>query len=408
MSLMPIDQALDAILKSVSIVEETETVPLDLALGRVLSSEQVSEINVPPADNSAVDGYAINVDEYEEGRVYRVSQRVPAGSVPMPLEAGTVARIFTGAEVSKPANAVIMQEDGEVVEFSANHESLVKFSGAVSAQENIRPLGQDITTGQTVLTKGHRLQPQDLGLLASIGIHEVSVYRRLKIAVISTGDELVEPGNPICQGQIYNSNRYTLKGLIAALGMECLDFGIVEDDPQKTEDTLRKAATEADCVITSGGVSVGQEDHVKACVEKLGAIQLWKLAIKPGKPLAFGHIANTPFIGLPGNPAAVFITFAVVARPFLLSSQGAKQWAPNSFKIPLQQAVTKAGKRQDYRRAKLVSDSGGNISVNLFPNQSSGVLTTLSWADGLAVFPVGETFDVGDLIEFIPLSELIN
>lgn len=408
MSLMPIDQALAIISKSVTVVKETEVIPLDQALGRVLCGEQVSEMNVPPADNSAVDGYVIHADDYEEGKAFRVSQRITAGSVPQPLEAGTVARIFTGAEVPENGNAVFMQEDSEVLERTDGQESLVKLSGPVSAQKNIRPRGQDITKGQRVLSAGHRLLPQDQGLLASIGIDKVSVYRRLKVAVISTGDELVEPGAIVSPGQIYNSNRYTLKGLISGLGMECLDFGIVEDNPQKTEETLKKAAAEADCVITSGGVSVGQEDHVKASVEKLGAIDLWKLAIKPGKPLAFGHIAKTPFIGLPGNPAAVFITFVLVARPFLLSSQGAVFRAPLSYKLPLLQSVGKAGKRQDYRRAQLVTDEAGNLSIDLFPNQSSGVLTSISWADGLAVFPVDQTFDIGDQVEFIPLSELLN
>ena len=331
--LLPYDQAVDELLAAAQPITESEMTPVAKALGRVLAADVTSAINVPPTDNSAMDGYALCFADIAkaglsaDGRVILpISQRIPAGATPTALIPGTAARIFTGSQIPAGADSVIMQEQCRVLSDTdcsgSKTAQAVELCATVNRGDNVRVKGFDINADSLVLNRGHRLLPQDLGLLASIGLSEVRVYRRLKLAILSTGDEIVEPGQTCPAGHIYNSNRYTMAGLIDAMGMECVDMGIVPDDPTVTETTLRKAADLADCVITTGGVSVGEEDHVKACVEQLGELQLWRLAIKPGKPLAFGHVLDKPFFGLPGNPAAVFVTFAMVARPYLLRLQG--------------------------------------------------------------------------------------
>lgn len=402
--LQPVEQAIQTLLAAARPVSEIEQVALESALGRVLAADQISGVNVPPQDNSAMDGYALCCADLQPGveTSLRIRQRIPAGVAPQPLESGTAARIFTGAEVPAGADAVVMQEN------TREEGGGVVFPASVTEGDNIRRQGQDITEGSVVLTAGRRLLPQDLGLLASVGVHQVPVYRRLKVAVFSTGDELVEPGQPLQPGQIYNSNRYTLSGLLEKLSVEFIDLGIVEDTPEATESTLRKAAEVADCIITSGGVSVGEEDHVKSCVEKLGAIELWKLAIKPGKPLAFGQVLGKPFIGLPGNPASVFVTFLIAARPFLLRSQGAENVSAPTVSVAAGFARNKPAKRQEYLRARLVSDEQGVLKVELAGNQSSGVLSTASYGDGLVVHRLGETIASGDAVDFMPFNGVLG
>jgi molybdopterin molybdotransferase len=283
----------------------------------------------------------------------------------------------------------------------------VTISTPVTPGQNIRPEGQDIAAGSTVLARGRVLRPQDMGLLASVGRATVSVYRPLRVAVLSTGDELVEPGAAdLLSGQLYNSNRYTLAGLVKALGMRVIDGGIVPDDAQATAAALSDAAANADCVITSGGVSVGEEDHVKAQVERLGQIELWRLAIKPGKPLAFGRIAETPFIGLPGNPSSVFVTFCLVARPFLLKLQGVDEPAAPGLEAAAMFTVDKPGGRQDYQRVTLVEGPTG-LQAHRFANQSSGVLSSVSACNALAVIPPGTTVAVGDRVRVLLLDLLV-
>jgi molybdopterin molybdotransferase len=353
---------------------------------------------VPPADNSAMDGYALRASDV--GQPLAVSQRIPAGAVGVALEPGTAARIFTGATIPAGADCVVMQES------SKEEGGRVALIGSVQVGQNIRPRGQDINAGETVLSQGRLLRPQDLGLLASIGCAAVNVYRPLRVAVLSTGDELVEPGSgELRDGTIYNSNRYTLGGLLRGINMEFVDCGIVADDPDATARALQEAAACADCIITSGGVSVGEEDHVKSQVERLGQLALWKLAIKPGKPLAFGHVDETPFIGLPGNPTSVFVTFCLIARPFLLKMQGLDEklsprlWASAKFTVP------RPGSRQEYLRVTLENTEHG-IEASRFPNQSSGVLSSVSHCNALAIIPTGSTVEQGDKVEVLLLDSL--
>ena len=343
------------------VLVNSETVALKAGAGRVLASDIVSAINVPPADNSAMDGYALaRQDWHGPDQALEISQRITAGTPPLPLIRGTAARIFTGAEIPEGADVVVMQEKCKADGRSVLIEAVREIGG------NIRPKGQDIMQGATVLKAGHRLRAQDLGLIASLGIARIDVRQRLKVAIISTGAELVEPGETIKPGQIYNSNRYLLEALIEKWGFEVLDFGITLDDPKVISDVMARASREADAIITTGGVSVGEEDHVKAVVESLGHIDLWRIAIKPGKPFAFGDVMGTPFLGLPGNPVSAFVTALIIARPFLFDCQGISH--PDI--VPLRQIALfdiKGGPRQVYHRIRSGSDgveiSGSKVVV---------------------------------------------
>lgn len=401
--LMTVEQALERLLAAAQPTTDIETVPLMSALGRVLAADQLSTVDVPPADNSAMDGFALRFADCNAGAetTLPISQRIPAGAVPEPLQPGSAARIFTGAEVPPGADTVVMQEQCRW------DDQQVTLAADIKAGANIRPTGQDIRRDATVLTRGQRLKPQDLGLLASVGIAEVPVYRRLKVALLCTGDELVEPGQPLPPGHIYNSNRFTLAGQLQALGFDYVDLGMVADTPQATEQALLRAATEADCIISSGGVSVGEEDHVKGCVEKLGSLDLWRMAIKPGKPLAFGQVQDTPFIGLPGNPASVFVTFAIAARPYLLKTQGARDYLPVAVPVAAGFSRPKGTKRQEYLRARLVEDASGQVRAELAGSQSSGVLSTVSQGNGFVVHRLGESFDEGDAVPFLSFPDLL-
>jgi len=396
--LLPVQEALERILAAAVTTPPVIQTALLEAAGRVLAEEVISQIAVPGEDNSAMDGYALR--SQDAGKPLTVSQRIPAGTVGEELQPGTAARIFTGAALPPGADAVAMQEN------CADHKGVVSVAHGLQTGENVRPRGQDIAEGATVLDRGRRLRPQDLGLLASIGRDSVSVYQRLRVAVISTGDELVEPGGgSLRAGQLYNSNRFTLGALIQALGFEFVDGGIVPDDPQATSRALQEAAATADCVITSGGVSVGEEDHVKAQVERLGRLDLWKLAIKPGKPLAFGRIADTHFIGLPGNPTSSFVTFCLIARPFLLKLQGAQELEPLQVMATAHFDVQKPGKRQEYLRVNLSNRPQG-LEAELFTNQSSGVLSSVSASNGLAIIPPDTRVKTGELVPVIPMDLL--
>ncbi|MFE8071196.1 molybdopterin molybdotransferase MoeA [Marinobacteraceae bacterium S3BR75-40.1] len=398
-ALIPVEEALEQILAAAHPGPAVETVSLDQARGRVLAETVTSPLAVPGADNSAVDGYAVHTDDLADTATLPISQRIPAGQPAQPLTRGTAARIFTGAEVPAGANAVVMQENTEV------SGDQVEIRQTVEAGQNIRPRGQDLTEGAEVLRTGARLRPQELGLLASVGRAELSVYRRLRIAILTTGDELVDPGQPLQPGQIYNTNRYTLKALIESLGMEAVDCGDVADTAEATREALEKAA-QCDVIVTSGGVSVGEEDHVRAAIEQLGTLNLWRLAIKPGKPLAFGQVGDTPVIGLPGNPAAVFVTFQLVVRPFLLKTQGARHHitAPGYW-LPIRFEVAKANRRREFMRVR-PEELGGEVGLVAHPNQSSGILSSACWAEGLAVIPENTTLKFGDLVQYLPFAEL--
>jgi len=391
MSMISVAEAHEHLARSIRVLAGSETVELRRCLGRILAIDIISAIDVPPADNSAMDGYALFSEDWQgPDHAIELSQRITAGRPPEVLKKGTAARIFTGAEIPAGADIVVMQEkcrtDGQSVWLEAIREP----------GGNIRPKGQDIERGATVLRAGHRLRAQDLGLIASLGIARVEVRRRLKVAVVSTGEELVEPGESLKPGQIYNSNRYLLQALLDNWGFEALDFGITADDPEIISDVMSEASRQADAIITTGGVSVGEEDHVKAVVESLGSINLWKVAIKPGKPFAFGDVLGTPFLGLPGNPVSALVTALIIARPFLFACQGASQ----TDIVPLRQVALfdkKGSFRQDYLRVRTAADG-----VEMFEKQSSGVLFSTSWGDSLVVQKPFEDIKKGDTVDVIP------
>lgn len=402
-ALTPISEAMEALLKTLEPIEETETLALLAAAGRILAEDFKAGLNVPPHDNSAMDGYAIRTQDLaREPTTLMVVQRIAAGQVGETLNAGEAARIFTGAPLPPAADAVVMQENCEV------QGDRVTILQAVSSGENIRQAGEDMRTGETLLRAGHRIRAQDIGLIASTGITEVRVMRNLRVAVMTTGDELVTPGTDLKAGQIYNSNFFTLSSLLQSLGAEVIDLGVIKDDLATTRDTLEFAASSADCIISTGGVSVGEEDHVKAAVEAVGYLELWKLAIKPGKPFASGKVHNTQFFGLPGNPVSAFVTFALLVRPCLLKMLGCNKPFSQSFSIAAAFASPLSGERQQYIRAVISETKSGVQQLMPFDNQSSGVGASLSIADGLAIIPPYTSVAIGDTLQYIPFSELLN
>ena len=376
------------------------TVATDLleARDRVLAEDVVSDIDVPPADNSAMDGYAIRASDLDSTNSLPIDQRIQAGDEPKTLIRNTTARIFTGAEIPSGADTVVMQENCIV------DSNLVSFNETILAGSNIRRQGQDIASGSVVVKKGQRLRAQELGLLASIGLTKANTYQPLKIAIVNTGNELIEPGQALKKGQIYNSNRFLLDGILNGWGFDVTHCEIVADNFSSTKEALKKISQSNDIVITTGGVSVGEEDHIKPAVEALGAIDLWKVAIKPGKPFAFGHIQDTPFIGLPGNPASVFATLLILARPFLLKQQGlnADNWQANVLNSTAN-FDKKISNREDYLRARY-SDG----KVDIYPNQSSGVLSSASWGNCFVKQSVGETIRQNQNASILLYSDLLK
>ena len=392
--MLSVDDAIATLLEGARVLAGEEQADLAHALGRTLAAPLVARIDVPPADNSAMDGFAIrHADCGSETASLPISQRVTAGSSPAELETGTAARIFTGAEVPPGADTVVMQENCEA------SESALRILRLPAPGANIRRRGQDIARGATVLEAGTRLRPQDVGLAASLGLASLPLRRRLRVAILSTGDELVEPGEPARPGKIYNSNRYTMRSQLEAWGFEPVDLGVARDEHAAVREALREAASAADVVMTSGGVSVGEEDHVRNVVQELGEISLWRIAIKPGKPFAFGQVTGKPFLGLPGNPVSVFVTMLIVARPFLFACQGARETTLTPFRAPAQ-FDKRGSSREDYLRVR----SGDDGSLKPFANQSSGVLFSTSWADGLVRQRQGQDIHTGDIVDFFPFA----
>jgi molybdopterin molybdotransferase len=391
--MLTVTEAISQLTSAAVLPTERESLLVTDSLSRILAEDIISTISVPPADNSAMDGYAFcYADAVSHDFKLSLSSRIPAGVAPAPLEKNTVARIFTGAEIPVNADTVAVQEN------CVDHGGWVTIDSGVVAGGNVRSQGQDILEGCCILTAGSKVRAQEMGLLAAIGVKTVSVYRRLKIAIFSTGDELVDPGLPLAPGQIYNSNRATLIGLIQTLGLTPIDLGTVGDSPEATATILKDAAVAGDIIISAGGMSVGDEDYVKDAVASAGAVAFWTVAIKPGRPIAFGHVAGTPFIGLPGNPASVFATFMVLARPFLLASQGSLDTEPKIVKARAQ--FDKAGEhREVYLRARL-TDAG----VEIFPNQSSGVLSSACWGEVFVRQQSGESIEIGDMIDVLPYA----
>lgn len=400
--MLTVREALDFLFAAVRPVTQAEMVPTLEANGRVLAQDLRSTLDVPSADNTQMDGYAVRAADCASGSAtLAVAQRIPAGHVGAPLQPGTAARIFTGAMIPEGADAVVMQEQCEA------EGDKVTIRHRPRPGEWIRRTGEDIVAGSVILRAGTRLRSQELGLAASVGLAQVQVVRRLRVAVFFTGDELAMPGEPLAPGAIYNSNRFTLRGLLENLGCEITDFGIVPDTLDATRATLRSAAQGHDLIITSGGVSVGEEDHIKPAVEAEGRLNMWQIAVKPGKPLAFGEVRRADgaafFLGLPGNPVSSFITFLLFVRPFLLRLQGVTgPVEPRGYPMRADFNWPKADRRNEFLRVR-VNDNGG---LDLFPNQGSGVLTSTVWGDGLVDNAPGHAIAMGETVRFIPFAQL--
>ena len=434
--LMSLDDALARLLSHAAPLPGADEASTFEADGRVLAQDLVAGLTVPPRDNSAMDGYAVrSADCAAADAVLQVAQRIPAGTVGQPLAAGTAARIFTGAPVPEGADAVVMQEDAEALPAEEGAQGLgrVRIRQVPAAGQHIRRAGEDVQAGSVVLQRGTRLTPQALGLAASIGFARLPLAPRPRVALLSTGDELVMPGDvppeQMPPGAIYNSNRFFMRALLQRLGCEVQDLGLVPDRLDATLAALSAAAARNDVVITTGGVSVGEEDHVRAAVETLGTLELWSVAMKPGKPFAYGSIARqssrrdapsvgTPPVpprqarggmdvstachvcGLPGNPVSSFMTFMLLVRPFLLALQGAAALAPPSFEMRADFDLPRADRRREFLRVRCNAEGG----LDLFPNQSSGVLTSTVWGDGVIDHPAGRTIARGDSVRFIPFA----
>jgi molybdopterin molybdotransferase len=398
--LLPLDEALQALLSEAQVLP-TETVATLQADGRVLRADALSPLQVPPQDNSAMDGYALRLaDLAGPGSVLPVSQRIAAGGEAQPLQPGTAARIFTGATLPAGADAVVMQEDCEALDGGQ-----VRVQAMPSPGQWVRRAGEDIAQGATVLSAGTRLSPAHLGLAASIGLAALQVARRPRVALFSTGDELVMPGDvppaQMAPGSIYNSNRFFLNTLLQRLGCTVTDLGIVPDQREATLQALRQAAEGHDLILTSGGVSVGEEDHIRPAVQALGRLDLWQIGMKPGKPFAYGKVGAAHFMGLPGNPVSSFMTFLVLVRPFLLRLQGVAEVAPRALQATAGFDWPRADKRREFLRVR----QGEDGRLTLFANQSSGVLTSMAWGDGVVDNPAGQTIARGDTVRYIPFAE---
>ena len=397
--MLSFDDALANLLAHARPVSEIEMTDTVIAHGRVLASDLCSPISVPALDTSMMDGYALRVSDVPAaGAVLPISQRIPAGSVGHPLQAGTAARIFTGAPLPSGADAVVMQELCE------HANDLVTVNHTPRPGEALRRAGSEIAAGEVVLAAGTRIRAQQIGLAASVGAAQLPVFRRIRVALFSTGSELVMPGEPLPAGGVYNSNRFQLRVLLEQLGCLVTDFGIVPDRLDATRATLRKASEGHDLILTSGGVSVGEEDHVKPAVEAEGSVDMWKIAMKPGKPLAYGHVGAASFIGLPGNPVSSFVTFLLMVRPFILALQGATHCRPRALTLIADFEWKKPDKRREFLRAR-TNESGG---VEIYENQGAAALSSIVWADGLVDIPADTPIMRGQAVRFLPYGELLD
>jgi molybdopterin molybdotransferase len=406
---LSLDEALQRLLQGAAghAITQAETVSTFDGLGRVLAADVRSAIDVPGADNSSMDGYALRAADAAAGALLPVAQRIPAGTVGQPLAPRSAARIFTGAQVPDGADAVLMQEQAEAV--PGDGLGALRVRAAPAQGDWIRRRGEDVRAGAVVLARGVRLTPQALGLAASVGADRLQVLRRPRVALLSTGDELVMPGQPLTPGAIYSSNRFMLRALLQAAGCDCSDMGIVPDRLQATREALRNSAQGHDLILSTGGVSVGEEDHLKPAVQAEGRLELWQVAIKPGKPLAFGAVraARGPdalFVGLPGNPVSSFVTFLLCVAPVLRALQGMDPAPPRALPLRADFDWPRADKRREFLRVRLNAQDG----LELFGNQSSNVLTSAVWADGLVDNPGGNVIRRGDTLRFLPMADLIT
>ncbi len=402
--LVSVEQARSYILERARPLADVETVDVSQALGRVLAHDVTSPIDVPGFANSAMDGYAVRAgDVSREGETaLEVTQRVTAGERGEPLGPGESARIFTGAPLPDGADTVVMQERCE------RRDDRVSIRGPLTPGDNVRPRGNDIGAGSLILARGTRLRPQELGLAASVGLARVDVTRRLRVAIFSSGDELVAPGRPLPPGSIYNSNRYTMSGLLEALGLRTVDLGAVEDTPDATRAALLEAARQADVVVSSGGMSVGEEDHVRAALMEVGRLEMWRVAVKPGKPLAYGRIGTADFLGLPGNPVSTLVTFCLFVRPFLLRRLGARDVLPRAFRVTADFEWLRPAGRRELLRARLESRDDGTPVAVIYPKQGSDVMMSTTWSDGLLDIPAGTAVHRGDSVAYYSFAELLG
>jgi molybdopterin molybdotransferase len=401
--MLSLEEAIERLLAAAQTVEEIRSLPLTAAAGRVLAGDQFATVDSPPLDNSAMDGYAVCcADIAAAGVCLPVSQRIAAGQPGTPLQPGTAARIFTGAPVPAGADAVVMQE------LCLTNAEGVVINHLPKPLENIRRTGEDMALGARILPAGIRLRAQDIALAAAAGLAELPVYRRLRVGIFFTGDELVQPGEALPPGAIYNSNRYALRALLEGLGCEVRDLGTVPDNLAATRDALRRAAADNDLVVTSGGVSVGEEDHVKPALEAEGRLDMWKIAIKPGKPLAFGEIRRAGgkawFIGLPGNPVSALVTFLIIVRPFVLRLQGVNQVRPQVFTLISDSDWLRPDSRVEFLRARV--NAGGKVEI--YPHQGAGVLTSMCWGDGLVMNRPALAINKGDSVAYLTFAELLS
>ncbi|MDA9057902.1 molybdopterin molybdotransferase MoeA [Candidatus Thioglobus sp.] len=403
-SLMSADDALSFLIDSASVTAMTEAVSLDDSLDRILASDIHSTINVPGFDNSAMDGYTIALNETQvaqENLSFDVVDRIAAGSTGNDLKIGNAARIFTGAPIPNGANTVVMQEECTLSE----DKSQITVKRAINLNENIRPTGNDILKDNVILSSGRQIKPQDISLAASVGVGELVVFKKIKVGVFFTGDELVEPGNLLTPGKIYNSNRYALVALLKQVGCDVINLGNIEDKLDATCEALEALESQCDLIMTTGGVSVGEEDHVKPAVEKLGELNLWKIRMKPGKPLAYGKVKQTPFIGLPGNPVSSFVTFCIFSLPFIKKMQGNSNYESKILKVKTNFDCKRAKPRREYARVR-IDHSTETPLANLFPKQGSDVMSSVVWADGIIEIPENTTFETGTILNYYSMSEL--
>ncbi|MGE7958273.1 gephyrin-like molybdotransferase Glp [Pseudomonas sp. NPDC089530] len=401
--LIPVEQAIAHLLDQVPPPPAVQDIALEQALGRVLAADVQAPLNLPGWDNSAMDGYAFRAaDLPPAGGRLTLAGRIAAGqAADRPLAAGQAVRIFTGAPLPPGADTVAPQENCRV---EGEHVWLPQ----ASPGEHVRQQGEEVQCGQRLLKAGQRLRAQELGLLAAAGIARVEVYRPLRVCLLSSGDELREPGQPLAPGQIYNSNRYCLSALLRGWGVEVHDYGVMADELAASQHALSLASSECDLLLTSGGVSVGEEDHLKQAIEELGHVDFWRLAIQPGKPLAFGEVAGKPWLGLPGNPSAALVTALVVVRPFLLRAQGVSEVLPRPVALPADFEWAQRNRRRQYLRARLELDAAGQARVQLHPQQSSAMLSAACWADGLALVECERQLRPGDPVPFLSFAELMQ
>ena len=391
-------QALDLLLKQAVCTRKTKPVDLKNCLNKILAQDVKSTINVPDFANSAMDGYAVAIDKTTKLPIsFNISDRITAGTRGSFLKPGNAARIFTGAPIPENTYAVLIQEECEL----SNDGKKISINRQIQEQENIRPKANDIKQGELILAKGTKLKPQHIALAASVGLAQLEVFEPIKVGVFFTGNELIPPGQKLTAGKIYNSNRYSIIAMLQSIDCEIVDLGIIADDFTASCDAMLELARQCDLIITTGGVSVGEEDHIKAAVEKLGQLSLWKIKIKPGKPLAFGRIEQVPFFGLPGNPVSAIVTYLLFVLPFINKMQGNNLLAPQPIKVQTDFSWARPKPRREYVRVRIDNNSVPPLAT-LYTKLGSDVLSSIVWADGLVEVPENSRFSAGEILDYYP------